>query len=149
MRQVRMNLSTFTAAVLLLAIPQDRGGIVRESVCCIETSHVFDLEGKEYLTQYLFLTWHNRKGCHVIQDWRLVKTTERPEWDYVRGCYVLRFKDGEKVREVTAATVKETWRTWDVELEERDKHPFNERRKLWSGKVGTDRSVLVERRWTD
>ena len=142
-----MNLATFTAAVLLLGVIPRPDGVLRDECGCIEVNHIFDAEGKEYLCQYLFWDWCQHKGCHRVADWKLVKSDARPRYDYSRRCYVLRIKEGEQVREITAPTARETWRTWDEELEDRNKHDFNHRRKLSTGVI--ERSVLVERRWTE
>jgi hypothetical protein len=132
-----MNLATFTAAVMFLGtIPQDTG-IVRDRVCCLEVNHFHDKDdAREVFVQ--LLAWEFCEGCERIVDWRLVKRNDEGQAnievqrDYRTGEHVARWLDGETFREVRAETYRETFTNWDRELQDREHHPLDRRRKLTS-----------------
>ena len=143
-----MNLATFTAAALLLAtVPHET--IPCDRVALIEVNHFCNDEAQLVFDQVLFYEWNASKGRHDVQAWRLLKNPNQwPQRDYGTGEYRSMWLDGETLREVRAATVRETWTQIDPELEARQVLAKEKRRDL----IKTDslpRSVLVERRWTE
>jgi hypothetical protein len=139
-----MNAATFTAAVLLLGtVPHDTG-ILRDRADCIEVNSFHDDEARLVFTQAMFLDWC--KCRHHVADWRLVKNrSDAPQAnivvrrDYQAGGYITIWDDNGKIREVRAATYRETFSQTDPELADRDHHPLDRRRKLSDG-----REAMVE-----
>jgi hypothetical protein len=133
-----MNGLLITAA-LLATVPQDT--VLRDRCCCLEVNSFYDSEGQLVFKQLLVLDFRPRKGVHQCEDWRLIKNRDQQRAnivvrrDYQTGEYVARWDEDSGPREVRAVTYRETFGQADPELVDRDKHPVNERRKLWSGKA--------------
>lgn len=101
--------------------------VLRETVDQLEVNHFFDEHGKLVFDQYIFREWHY-SGEFRIVDWRLCKSVAQQPL----GNRVL-WWDGDKIRDVRAVSVKETWTQYDVELLERERLPKEFRRELLPG----------------
>lgn len=119
----------WTALALILGVlPQTP--IAQDRVAVIELNHVYDFEGKYVLGQFVFYGWRGEE-LHV-RAWRLLKDHEqtRPRRDFVRGDWVLLWTDGNVLREVRAASYRESWTQHDRERTERDRLPMEDRHAL-------------------
>lgn len=119
-----------TLALLLLAtIPPDL--VTRESVDLIEVNHFYDERGRLVFDQVIFYDWAPEHSRYQVIAWRLIKCrSQLPTRDWHRGGHVAVWSDGEVMRSVRAASVRETWTQFDVELEERTVLPKEKRREL-------------------
>jgi hypothetical protein len=92
-----------------------------DRVDLIEVNHFHDEQGRLVFDQVIFYEWSPEKGRHQVQAWRLLKNAnQKPRRDYKTGEYVASWLDGETIREVRAATVRESWTQYDPELVERE-----------------------------
>jgi hypothetical protein len=95
--------------------------VPRDRIDLIEVNHFHDDQGRLVFDQVIFYEWSPEKGRHQVQAWRLLKTaSQKPRRDYGTGDYVATWLDGETLREVRAATMRETWTQYDPELVERE-----------------------------
>lgn len=131
-----MNLATFIAASLLLAVVPQDAGIVRDRCEVIEINNFCDSDAHPVFVQAIF--WDD--AGHVI-DWRLVKNRADQERaniqirrDYAGGGYVATWLDSETLREVRSKCWRETWTQHDPELVDREHMPMDRRRKLAAGR---------------
>jgi hypothetical protein len=144
-----------TSLILLLAFainpPPPPQGVVYDTCDVIDINTVYDLYmedcHKPYLTQVLFIDTfppgHKESGEECIVDWRLLKHDGmRPVRDHERGCWVMIWNDGDTLRVVKANHFRNSVTGYDLELEDREKHPFSSRRKLTSPQQLPPRSVL-------
>lgn len=119
--------------VLLLAA-NCQGTMPHESVLSdrcdlVELNHFHCEQGHLILSQVVW--WDLHRGEYHVRDWRLLKSESlRPRYDYARGEWRSAWQDGERHREVIAATFRESWTQWDVELLDREKFHADRRRKL-------------------
>lgn len=115
--------SSAIAALLLSIIPLDMP--VRDSVDIVEVNAFYDENGKEVFQQLIWWNW-NRSECRFdVCDWRLVKN---PKQIPLHGTSV--FWDGQVLREVSARSVRRTWKQYDPELTERATLPKEQRKEL-------------------
>jgi hypothetical protein len=121
--------------LLLTTIPHD--GLLRESFDAMEINHVhaYCEETDQYtyqFTQLLFLDFDREHGTHVIEAWRMQRSSggdkrfADPELNHRTGLWELRFED----RRITAQAFRETSADFDVEVREREKLPAGRRREL-------------------
>lgn len=100
--------------------------VLRDSVCVLEINSYFDDEGRLVFSQ--LIGWEDND---TVRFWRLAKEPSHvPSRDWANGGYRVTFTDGERVRTVTAASFRETWTQWDVELANRSVVPPEQRREL-------------------
>jgi hypothetical protein len=125
-----MNLSTFTAAAMLLGtIPHD--AILRDRVDLVEVNHFCNDQAQLVFDQIIFYEWCQGKGRHEIVAWRLLKNPrQKPQRDFRTGEHSSLWLDGETIREVRAQTVRETWTQVDPELVGRETLPKEQRKEL-------------------
>jgi hypothetical protein len=125
-----MMLAGLLASAPLLQAAPSRGVVV-DQVDCIEVNHFFDEHGKRVFDQCIFYDWDSDAGRYQVRAWRLLKTQDQwPLKDHRRGDYVAVWMDGDTLREVRAAAVRETFSTYDPELAEREFLPKEQRREL-------------------
>ena len=97
----------------------------------MEVNHFHDDHGRLVFDQVIFYEWSPQQGRHQVQAWRLLKNShQRPRRDYPTGDYVATWQDGETLREVRSATVRESWTQYDPELVEREHLPKEKRKEL-------------------
>lgn len=116
-------------AVLLLAIVP-LPVIAEERVDCLELNVIYDGDsGHEILTQIIF--WEFDRGVCRVQAWRMYKgwPIERSE-----AGWLMRFHDGDALREIRATHFARTWRTWDEEVRQREVCPAEFRRELYTAR---------------
>ncbi len=102
-----------------------------DQVEVIEYNHFYDEQGRHVFDQLIFYDWSPRENRYQIRDWRLIKTvSQAPYHDANRGFYVATWHDGLTLRQVRAASVRETWTQYDPELIERAVLPKEQRREL-------------------
>jgi hypothetical protein len=67
----------------------------------------------------------------MVLAWRLVKNDAQfPQRDWERGGYLSVWQDGDVLRQIRAAAIRETWTQYDPELVEREWLPKEMRREL-------------------
>lgn len=120
---------TILALIALAIVPvQD---VARDRVDLVEVNHFFDDQGRKVFDQAIFYDFCTATERFQVRAWRLVKDqSQLPERDWEHGGYAILWQDGETVREVRAAMVRETWTQVDVELLEREILPQNKRKGL-------------------
>lgn len=117
--------------IAALAIVPQSNAVIREQCDLIEQNHFFDDSGRLVFTQHIFYDWQPIVGEYMAYDWRLVKVpAQEIRRDWQNGRFVLSWPDGEVLRTVHAAAVRETFTQYDVELFERERLPAEMRRKL-------------------
>ena len=116
--------------ILLLSV-LPRGEPLRDRVDLVEVNHFFDEHGKRVFDQIIFFDWQPRECEHRVRAWRLLKTeSQLPVRDWDRGDWRMLWTDGEWLREVRAATYRETFTQYDPEVEDRDYLPKEQRKEL-------------------
>jgi hypothetical protein len=121
-----------TAAILATALglhsPED---VVEDRVDLIEVNHFFDERGRLVFDQVIFYEWTPAHGRYQVRTWRLLKSpAQLPQRDWSRGDYVTVWHDGDLLRKVRTAAVRETWTQHDPELIDREHLPKECRRGL-------------------
>lgn len=121
-----------TAAILATALglhsPED---VVEDRVDLIEVNHFFDERGRLVFDQVIFYEWTATHGRYQVRTWRLLKSpAQQPQRDWRRGDYVTVWHDGDLLRKVRTAAVRETWTQHDPELIDRELLPKECRRGL-------------------
>lgn len=125
-----LNLA-ITAALLLAAILPQPDGVARDTVDLIELNHFYDEHGRLVFDQVIFWDWSEDAGRYDVRAWRLVKhPAQVPQRNWRDGGYLAMWQDGEHVRRVDAAAIRETWTQHDPELLEREYLPADKRRPL-------------------
>lgn len=118
-----------TLALLLLSIlPRDP--TARDAVDLYEVNHFFDDCGRLVFDQAIMWRWCDHDCRHHVVAWRLIKHAGQLPQRSIRGGYTSVWTDGETLRRVDAASVRETFAQYDPELVERDYLPREERRGL-------------------
>ena len=111
-----------------------RESAVRESCDVVELNHFYDDNGRKVFDQVIFYDWDGAR--HQVRDWRLVKDpSQLPQRDWESGEYVALFCDKSVLRQVRAASLRETWTQYDPELIERQSLPKEQRRLLQGEKT--------------
>lgn len=123
---------TLTVALLCSALGTNPiRHVTVDQVEVIEFNHFYDEQGRHVFDQLIFYDWSPRENRYQIRDWRLIKTvSQAPYHDVKRGFYVATWHDGLTLRQVRAASVRETWTQYDPELIERAVLPKEQRREL-------------------
>lgn len=112
------------AYLLLAIVPQDF--VARDSVERLEQNHFYDDNGQLVFTQ--LIGWERNKRCRF---WKMDKDLSiTPTKDWRQGGYVVRWVDGEVIREVRAISAGESWTQYDVELADREHLPQDQRHPL-------------------
>lgn len=106
------------------------GDIVGDKCDLIEVNHFFDDDGRHVFDQQIFFDWSPAAGRYQVRGWRLIKSSrQHPEW-MPDGSYRIIWQDGEILRKVRAASVRESWTQYDPELLEREYLPKEHRTDL-------------------
>jgi hypothetical protein len=107
-----------TWAILAFAlIPHDV--VLTDSVDMVEMNH-FVVNRNTGATKCAFVFWEWDVDTYRVVDWRWFNG-HRPWRRGNRWVLFLREKDG--LRRILSRQVRETWTTYDVEVEERKRHP--------------------------
>ncbi|MCH2125453.1 MAG: hypothetical protein MK165_11705 [Pirellulaceae bacterium] len=108
--------------------------VLVDRVDLIEINHYFDEKGKQVFDQIIFYDWSPHESRFQVRDWRMLKRPAQiPHRDWQRNNFVAIWHDpldGDVLRRVQAASLRETWTRYDPELTERQFLPKNKRRKL-------------------
>lgn len=116
--------------VILWAGPRSEV-VLMDRVDEIEVNSFYDDKGDLVFTQCIFFDLPQDGARHSVVDWRLVKgESQYPARDWGNGGYVVRWADGETLREVRAGSVSYTFTQYDTELIEREFLPKEKRREL-------------------
>lgn len=81
--------------------------------------------------QWVFWDWSEKHRRYVCVDWKQVRKHDRAE--PVPGGYRLRIMDNRKAREIRAISYRETWTSFDLEIDDRQRFPHELRRGLSKG----------------
>jgi hypothetical protein len=107
-----------------------------DNVDLVEVNHFYDELGRLVFDQVIFYDWSANDGRHMVRAWRLVKNdAQLPQRDWERGGYLSVWHDGDVLRQIRAAAIRETWTQYDPELVEREWLPKEQRRELTHVKV--------------
>ncbi len=102
-----------------------------DTVDLAEVNHFFDEHGKHVFDQVIFYDWSPAMSHYQVRAWRLLKSpSQYPVRNWERGDWSAVWHDGEVLREVRAASFRESWTQYDPELVERDYLPKEKRRDL-------------------
>jgi hypothetical protein len=105
--------------------------IIKDMVDLVEVNHYHDARGEHVFDQLIFYDWSNQQRRFQVRAWRLIKTeSQLPRRDYRQGNWLVRWHDDGVLREVTAASRRETWTQYDPELIERENLPQDQRLDL-------------------
>ncbi len=104
--------------------------VLNDRVDTLEVHHFYDPEGRLVFDQ--LIGWDVKDSREQVVFWRLIKSeSQLPRRDWRQGGYVVLFQDGEAVtRCVRAPSFRERWTQFDVELENRESLPKEQRREL-------------------
>jgi hypothetical protein len=122
--------STLGVLVAVCGItPQE--DVSRDRVDLVEVNHFYDDVGRHVFDQVIFYDWSPGDCRHVVRAWRMVKKPHQlPQRNWTDDTYTATWNDGEVLREVRAATMRESWTQYDPELVEREYLPKEKRREL-------------------
>jgi hypothetical protein len=116
-------------SLLLIAILPRLDRPVTERVDLVEVNHDFDDAGRFKLDQVIFYEWTGSR--YDVIAWRLMKSPRQlPVRDWENGGYSCLWYDGEVLRSIWAASIRETWTQSDPEVDERAFLPKERRREL-------------------
>jgi hypothetical protein len=105
--------------------------VSRDRVDLVEVNHFYDDLGRHVFDQIIFYDWSPEHCRHLVRAWRMVKKPNQfPQRNWTDGSYTALWNDGEILREVRAATMRESWTQYDPELIEREILPKEKRREL-------------------
>lgn len=136
-----MGTVTSSFAALLTAVSLNPiEPATEERVDLMEVNHFYDEHGKLVFDQVIFYDWCEKQCRFNVRAWRLLKKpTQVPRRNWSSGDYVAVWQDGEQLRKVRAATMRESWTQYDPELVERQFLPKDQRRELQKLVVGKPR----------
>jgi hypothetical protein len=137
------------ALIIAVSILPQPDAVLRDRCDLIEINHYFSDCGKLVFDQAIFYDWSESDGRYHVRAWRLVKSpAQLPQRDWFTppgplDCmrltggttgrsYSSLWLDGEVMRRVETAALRETWTQWDVELAEREILPKENRREFKS-----------------
>jgi hypothetical protein len=123
------QLSVVSALAVLAVLP--RFPIVEDRCDVVEVNHFYDADGRLVFDQVIYWDWCDDAERHQVRAWRLLKSClQWPARDWERGGYLAVWIDGERLRVVRSATMRETWTQYDPELLERQILSTEGRREL-------------------
>lgn len=124
-------MGTATNLLVCLAVltsnPVDDVAVDR--VDLVEVNHFYDEQGRLVFDQIIFYDWSAPRGRYNVRAWRLLKTPAQIPHRQ-QGEYVAVWHDGEVLRKIRAASLRESWTQYDPELVEREFLPKEKRREL-------------------
>src|SRR5262245_50867059 len=105
--------STFSVLVAVCGIsPQE--DVSRDRVDLIEVNHFYDDAGRHVFDQVIFYDWSPADCRHTVRAWRMVKNpSQLPRRNWADDTYTALWNDGEVLREVRSATMRESWTQYD------------------------------------
>lgn len=121
-----------TASALVTDNPPDRfPAPLVTHVTCLELNHVqCPQTGRHVFSQLVLWGWDKQRKTHHVVAWRMVDQA-RPALIRREGReWVDRTRDGPHVREARAIWFHESWTFHDVELDDRERLPQDQRRGL-------------------
>lgn len=105
--------------------------VTEDEVDLIEVNHFYDEHGKLVFDQIIFYDWSAESSRYQVRAWRLLKTdSQLPKRNWKRREFVSVWHDGDTLRQVRAAAVRQTWTQYDPELMDREHLPKERRREL-------------------
>ena len=112
-------------------VSTSNSSVIKDVVDLVEVNHYHDARGDHIFDQLIFYDWSSQKHRFQVRAWRLIKTeSQLPRRDYRQATYLVRWHDDGVLREVTAASCRETWTQYDPELIERENLPQDQRLDL-------------------
>lgn len=122
-----LTLAIYVNAAVLTPVQE----VACDQVDLVEVNHFYDEHGKRVFDQVIFYDWSPSTSRYQVRAWRLLKSQNQyPVRNWERGDWSAVWHDGEVLREVRAASFRETWTQYDPELVERDYLPKDKRREL-------------------
>lgn len=116
-------------ALLLCIVPIE--DVARDRADVLFVEHFYDDQGRLVFDQLVPLEWSRERERYDVICWRLIKCSSMmPERDWRAGGYLVRFVDGEILREIRAPAMREEWGQTDSELAAREVWPKEMRREL-------------------
>lgn len=104
--------------------------VVKSQVDLVEVNHMYDDQGRLVFDQIIYYDWYRLDNRYHVRDWRLIKSPSQiPSKVHGAGYYQSVWRDGDTIRQIRTKIVRETWTTFDPEIEERSLCP-KEHRKL-------------------
>lgn len=138
-----MNTVLWLTLSLSAYVSAPGGSVLRDSVDLVEVNHYHDPRGQHVFDQLIFYDWSSQQRRFQVRAWRLIKSdSQLPLRDHRTGTWMVRWHDDGVLREVTAASRRETWTQYDPELIERENLPQEQRLDL-SPVRPAQKSVLV------
>lgn len=126
-----MHVAALNVLALLLLAILPREDVAEDRVDVVEVNHFYDCEGRLVFDQLIFYDWCPRAERHQVRAWRLMKTpSQLPQRNWGGVGYLAVWQDGEVLRRVHAASLRETWTQYDPELLEREWLAKEKRREL-------------------
>ncbi len=112
------------SVVLLLSssiVSTADSSVIKDDVDLVEVNHYHDARGEHVFDQLIFYDWSSQKRRFQVRAWRLIKSeSQLPRRDHRQKNWLVRWHDDGVLREVTAASRRETWTQYDPELVERE-----------------------------
>jgi len=139
-----MNAVLWLALTMSAYVSAPSEVVINDKVDLIEVNHYHDARGQHVFDQLIFYDWSSQKRRFQVRAWRLIKTeNQMPRRDYRTGTWMVRWHDDGVMREVTAASRRETWTQYDPELVERENLPQEQRLDLSSWAKVTERLTVT------
>jgi len=112
-------------------VSTSNSSVIKDGVDLVEVNHYHDARGDHVFDQLIFYDWSSQKHRFQVRAWRLLKTeSQLPRRDHRQANWLVRWHDDGVLREVTAASRRETWTQYDPELIERENLPQDQRLDL-------------------
>ncbi len=107
-------ITILTLIATFSVLPQD---ILEDRVDLVEINHFYDDKGQLTLDQVIYYNWSEHLSRYQVRAWRLLKTSDQiPRKDWDRNEYVAIWHDGDSLRIVHAASLRESWTQYDPEI---------------------------------
>lgn len=113
------------------AVSVSQSTVIKDTVDLVEINHYHDARGEHVFDQLIFYDWSNQNRRFQVRAWRLIKSeSQLPRRDFRHRSWLIRWHDDGVLREVSAASRRETWTQYDPELIERENLPQDQRLDL-------------------
>ena len=133
-----MPLIELVVAVILVGVAPaatEDTSVTRQRVDLIELNHYIDEDGREVFRQLVFYDWSKSYKRFHVRAWRLVKhPSQLPQRRWNPTVYQCTWRDEDRIRQVYAPSMKETWTQKDPERVNRELLPESQRVPLWQVK---------------
>jgi hypothetical protein len=121
--------AVFLVSMSIVSI--SNSSVIKDVVDLVEVNHYHDARGDHVFDQLIFYDWSSQKHRFQVRAWRLIKSeSQLPRRDHRQANWLIRWHDDGVLREVTAASRRETWTQYDPELVERENLPQDQRLDL-------------------